>query len=286
MKILSIIIISILMSTAYAVDIQIDDDNSRSIDREKSMSKTDTKTQTNSFSESKQSSIKTNLDLSLLLIDELNYSCTNTPKTMKDFGLSYVSNGTIDITKKEFLENAGTNSMFLKDIGMSDKFAKDYISCLLKAGAKLAQASINFSKYANKNMTELDIENTLQKSIKEADNLKDFKIKILYKKAVEQIKKSDCRFYNNIDTIMCGNIALEMSATNSNQVTYLNHHLFGNPSNTYGVSTNYEVSISQSDNEDFSLAKAEENSQKKSTSISQSNSDKKNISIGKFLPGM
>lgn len=273
----------IISSLSFGINLSTDADSKKSIAKDKTMSQTDSQTKTQTKQRNNDNTVSTTIDLSLYLIDELNYSCTNNPKTLSSFGLGFYEDGMLNITKKEFLENAGQNSLFLKDIGMNDNLSREYIKCLIIAGARIAQSSINFSKYSNRKMSESDFERILSKSVEEAKKITSLKIKLIKKRALKNLKK-DCRFFNTHENIMCGNISLEMSSTNSNYVTYLNHSLFGDSNSLYGISTNVVVSISESENNEFSSAETEENTMSKTKSLSKDLSDKKSLSIDRLLP--
>jgi len=274
-----------LIDILLGVDISVDYDSSKSIKRDKSVSVLDSNTITKLTSSSKSNSVSTSVDLSLLLVDDLDFSCTNNPKTLNHFGLGFMEHGSVNITKKEYLVNAGANSMFLGDIGINDSAVIEYVSCLVNAGAKLAQASLNFSKFANVEMSEKQFDLALKKSVFEADHISSLKIKMIHKNALKNLQLG-CRFFNSHETLMCGKIVLDMSAMNSNRVSYLNHILFGDGSSNFGVSSVYEIALSESDNSDISIASVEESSQSKSTSLSKNKNSKKSLSIGKFLPGL
>ena len=283
LKLISLVLIAI--STANAVDIAIDYDKSKSIKKDKTLSISNQNTTTKTKQKAHSNSVSTTIDLSLFLVNRLDYSCINNPRTLNSFGLGYMDSGIIDLNKKEFLVNAGINSLYLDDAGISDVAVKAYMTCLVKAGAKLAQASLNFSNFSKAEMTEKEFENALERSIKKADKISSFKIKMMKKQALESIKRK-CHFFNNSENIMCGNVSLEMSSVASNKVSFLNHVLFGDSVNNFGISTKYEIAISENNNNDIVVIKTEESTQSKSTSLSKSKTDKKSLSGGKFMPGL
>ena len=159
--ILAVVSITMLQGAELTKDL----DSSKSLSREKRMSVTDTQSNTKLDTQSSDRTIKTSLDLSLYLINKLNLSCTESPRNLNSFGLGYIDRGVVDINRKNFLENAGLNSLYLKDIGLDDSVVKNYIICLIHAGALLAQASLNFSKIGKEEMTESEFERALQRSL-------------------------------------------------------------------------------------------------------------------------
>ena len=72
-----------------------------------------------------------------------------------------------------------------------------------------------------------------------------------------------------------------------NKVTYLNHSLFGEKDEVFGVATNYQVNLSDTASSEKSLTASSTNSQdttmKKTSSDSKTTSDKQSVGIGKFI---
>ena len=81
---------------------------------------------------------------------------------------------------------------------------------------------------------------------------------------------------------------LSLSSMSPNKVTYLNHSLFGEKDEVFGVATNYQVNLSDTASSEKSLTASSTNSEdttmKKTSSDSKTTSDKQSVGIGKFIP--
>ena len=293
MKKCILIITLLFVNFANAVDISTDTEINRSLSKEKelsnSFSESKEKQSSSSFANSKENSFSTTVNLSLILLDSINKNCVQNILSARDFNLSYHNSksGVMNINKKEYLDAGAGASMRVKDLGGDERAIKEHIACLIDAGAILAQASTTFPKIAKKTMTEDSLMNALEKSIESGKNLKDFKIKQIVQNAKSQLKK-DCIFYGSQESIVCGNVMLSLSSMTPNQVTYLNHSLFGEKDEVFGIATNYQVNLSDTASSEKSLTASSSNSEdttmKKTSSDSKTTSDKQSVGIGKFIP--
>ena len=293
MKKYILIITLIFANFLQAVDMSTDTEINRSLSKEKelsnSFSESKEKQSSSSIGNSKENSFSTTVNLSLILLDSINKNCVQNILSARDFNLSYHNSksGVMNINKKEYLDAGAGASMRVKDLGGDERAIKEHISCLIDAGAILAQASSTFPKIANKTMTEYSLVNALEKSVESGKNLKDFKIKQIVQNAKSQLKK-DCIFYGSQESIVCGNVMLSLSSMTPNKVTYLNHSLFGEKDEVFGVATNYQVNLSDTASSEKSLTASSTNSEdttmKKTSSDSKTTSDKQSVGIGKFIP--
>ena len=293
MKKYILIITLIFANFLQAVDMSTDTEINRSLSKEKelsnSFSESKEKQSSSSIGNSKENSFSTTVNLSLILLDSINKNCVQNILSARDFNLSYHNSksGVMNISKKEYLDAGAGASMRVKDLGGDERAIKEHIACLIDAGAILAQASSTFPKIANKTMTEYSLVNALEKSVESGKNLKDFKIKQIVQNAKSQLKK-DCIFYGSQESIVCGNVMLSLSSMTPNKVTYLNHSLFGEKDEVFGVATNYQVNLSDTASSEKSLAISSTNSEdttmKKTSSDSKTTSDKQSVGIGKFIP--
>jgi hypothetical protein len=288
-----LIITLIFANFLQAVDMSTDTEINRSLSKEKelsnSFSESKEKQSSSSIGNSKENSFSTTVNLSLILLDSINKNCVQNILSARDFNLSYHNSksGVMNINKKEYLDAGAGASMRVKDLGGDERAIKEHIACLIDAGAILAQASSTFPKIANKTMTEDSLANALEKSVASGKNLKDFKIKQIVQNAKSQLKK-DCIFYGSQESIVCGNVMLSLSSMTPNKVTYLNHSLFGEKDEVFGVATNYQVNLSDTASSEKSLTASSTNSEdttmKKTSSDSKTTSDKQSVGIGKFIP--
>lgn len=289
-----IFFISLFSIGLFGFDISVETDLNRTLSNEKELSNSHSESREKqssvSSSKRKEDSISTTLNLSLLFADQLNMRCTNRIYNSMDLGITFVNkvSRTINYNKKEYLSAGAAGAMSLKDLGISDKKIKEYISCLIDAGAYIAQGTIDFNKNVNKRAMSIDrLADEIQAASIQAINLKNKEIRVINENAKKALT-DDCYFYGSQDVITCGKLILHLTNMSPAKLTYLNHNIYGAEGSLYGVSTSYQANLTDGTSRDTtvtaSMSETEDTVMKKSSSSSKSSSSKNSSSVGKFIP--
>lgn len=134
------------------------------------------------------------------------------PKFLPELGIDWINqSGTIDPLKQQYLESTAKQGVYLRDILTYEQLQtlKQHLNCMALEGILGHETMIALKKIkipANRAILEDSVYLTLV-FLKEISTTK--KISNLY----EQVKNVDinkCRFWGSTETIMCGNVLLDL----------------------------------------------------------------------------
>ena len=235
-----------LLSTMNAFAVEMSESTNQNTDISKSKSiKAEIRDGTTDTQKTGESStVEVSVNTYPLFLTLSQKDCVKKPKTFADFGIkSTHKNGGVDVYAQQFLDNAGRNSLPISKVTKQQSELKKNTICLIDEGARIAQAVRNFSIKPLNNVTKSQMLDFAKKSYEEAKEIKDINIEFLALGAKDALARNECTFYQNADTIKCGQIII----TGDGTVRFGSQPLWGmgnGVDQNYGISATLRVAMS------------------------------------------
>lgn len=210
--------------------------------------------------------------------------CVKKPKTFADFGITAMTkSGGVDVYAQQFLSNAGSNSLPISRVTKQQLSFKKNTLCLIDEGARIAQAIQTFSIQPLNNVTKKKILMYAQKSYEQAREISDMNIELLARTAKEIILENECSFYQNQDTIKCGQIIIMGDGT----VRFGSQPLWGmgnGVDQNFGISASLKVAMTSEETTTKDKSNSIIGAIDKTKKTDTQQSGKQEINTGKILP--